>query len=168
MHSLNASTRFSNFQLHIGCSPQIIPPLVPTVLSSPSLMDDESVRAPEVITKLHTHVVEAKDNLLLARIFQAHHVNVHRAPDPPFKIGDKVMLSILHCQQEFKRKGDKHAAKFFPCYNVLYQEESMIGDLDGMLPRHPLKMVGVVSECQEFQSILTVIYTPPRVRLASV
>jgi hypothetical protein len=35
------------------------------------------------------------------------------------------------------------------------QEESTIGDLDGMLPRHPLKMVGVVSECQESRSILT-------------
>jgi hypothetical protein len=65
-------------------------------------------------------VVEAKDNLLLVKIFQAHHVNVHRAPNPPFKIGDKVMLSTLHRRQEFKRKGDKHAAKFFPQYDGLY------------------------------------------------
>lgn len=83
-------------------------------------MDDDSVHAQEVITKLHTDVVEAKDNLLLANIFQAHHVNVHRGPDPPFKIGDKVMLSTLHHRQEFLKKGDKHAAKFFPRYDGLY------------------------------------------------
>jgi len=35
------------------------------------------------------------------------------------------------------------------------QEGSKIGDLDGMPSRHPPKIVGVASECQESRSILT-------------
>jgi hypothetical protein len=37
----------------------------------------------------------------------------------------------------------------------LDQEGSTIGDLDGMPSRHPPKIVGVVSKCQESRSILT-------------
>ena len=64
---------------------------------------------------------EAKDNLLQAKIFQSFYTNQHRSPDPPFKIGDQVMLSTLHRQQEFKKKGEKWAAKFFPHFDVPYQ-----------------------------------------------
>ena len=66
-------------------------------------------------------VNEAKDNLLQAKIFQSFYANQHRSPDPPFKIGDEVMLSTLHCWQEFKKKGENQATKFFPRFDGLYQ-----------------------------------------------
>ena len=66
-------------------------------------------------------VNKAKDNLLQAKIFQSFYANQHRSPDPPFKIGDEVMLSTLHRQQEFKKKGEKRAAKFFPRFDGPYQ-----------------------------------------------
>jgi hypothetical protein len=67
-----------------------------------------------------TDVAEAKDNLLQAKVFQTHYANLNRSPEFPFTIGDKVMLSPLHCRQEFKKKGEKWAANFFPRYDGLY------------------------------------------------
>ena len=120
MNLVNTSTRFSNFQLRLSCSPRIIPLLVPTTLSGPSTTEDDTSRAREVIERVQTDVAEAKDNLLLAKIFQTYHANIHRSPEPQFQIGDKVMLSTLHCRQEFKKKGKKWVAKFFPHYDGPY------------------------------------------------
>jgi hypothetical protein len=36
-------------------------------------------------------------------------------------MGDKVMLSTLHRRNEYKKKGEKCAAKFFPCFNCPYE-----------------------------------------------
>jgi hypothetical protein len=82
--------------------------------------DADALRTREVISKMQDDLSEAKDNLLQAKIFQAHYANQNRSPDIPFKIGDKVMLSTLHRRQEFKKKGEKRAAKFFPCYDGPY------------------------------------------------
>jgi hypothetical protein len=35
-------------------------------------------------------------------------------------VGDKVMLSTLHRQNEYKKKGEKHVAKFFPRFDRPY------------------------------------------------
>jgi hypothetical protein len=81
---------------------------------------DETLRAKDLITRLETDVNEAKDNLLQAKIFQTHYANQNRSAEIPFKIGDQVMLSMLHRRQEFKKKGEKRAAKFFPRYDGPY------------------------------------------------
>ena len=120
MNLVNASTGFSNFQLRLGRSPHIIPPIIPDSLTEPISASSESIRAQIVIDQLQTDVVEAKDNLLQAKVFQTHYANLNRSPEIPFSIGDKVMLSTLHHHQEFKKKGEKWAAKFFPCYDGLY------------------------------------------------
>ena len=49
-----------------------------------------------------------------------HYANQGRSLEIPFEIGDKVMLSTLHCHQEFKKKGEKRAVKFFPRYDEPY------------------------------------------------
>ena len=120
MNSVNASTGFSNFQLRLGHSPRIIPPLVLTTLTSPPTTEDDISRARGVIERVQTDIAEAKDNLLLAKNFQAHHANIHRSPEPPFQIGDKVMLSTLHRRQEFKKNSEKQVATFFPRYDGPY------------------------------------------------
>jgi hypothetical protein len=75
---------------------------------------EETLRAKSLITQLQMDVNKVKDNLLQAKIFQMHYTNQNRSPKIPFKIGEQVMLSTLHCRQEFKKKGEKRAAKFFP------------------------------------------------------
>ena len=140
MNSVNASTGFSNIQLQLGHSPWIIPPLVPITLTNLLTTEDNTSRACGAIEKVQTDVAEAKDNLLLAKIFQAHHANIHRSPEPPFQIGDKVMLSALHHHQEFKKKGEKRAAKFFPCYDGPYNiidEHAATSNYTLELPNNP-------------------------------
>ena len=120
MNSVNASTGFSNFQIRLGHSPRLIPPLVPQT-SHPTLSDtEEALHARDLIVQIHTDVVEAKDNLLQAKVFQTHYANFNRSPEIPFQLGDKVMLSTLHRRQEYKKKGEKRAAKFFPHYDGPY------------------------------------------------
>jgi hypothetical protein len=38
----------------------------------------------------------AKDNLLAAKIQQAHFANKDCLPDPAFRVGNKVMLTTAH------------------------------------------------------------------------
>jgi hypothetical protein len=120
MNSVNSSLGLSNFQLRLGQSPCLIPPIIPDVINAPMSKDADALCAHEVISKMQDDLAEAKDNLLQAKIFQTHYTNQNRSPDIPFKIGDKVMLSTLHRHQEFKKKGEKRAAKFFPRYDGPY------------------------------------------------
>jgi hypothetical protein len=117
----NASTGFSNFQIHLGHSPHLIPPIVPKTLAETASISDETKRAQALITQLQNNVNEAKDNLLQVKVFQTHYANLNRSPEIPFCIGDKVMLSTLHHCQEYKWKGEKQAAKFFPHFDGPYQ-----------------------------------------------
>jgi hypothetical protein len=120
MNSVNASTGFLNFHICLGRSPRLIPLMVPQTLASKSSPECDSFRAQSLITQLHNNVAEVKDNLLQAKVFQTHFTNKNRSPEIPFNIGDQVMLSTLHRHQEFKRKGEKRATKFFPRYNGPY------------------------------------------------
>ena len=112
MNSVNASTGFSGFQIQLGHSPRLIPFIVPTTLTPSTTIQEESVCTWELITHLHNNVTEAKNNLMQTKVFQVHFANKHRSAEIPFKIGDKVMLSTLHHQQEFKWKGDNQVTKF--------------------------------------------------------
>jgi hypothetical protein len=95
MNTVNASTGFSGFQLHLGCSPCIIPPIVPSLL--PVELADTVQTATSVINRLKDDVADAHDNLLLSKISQTHYDNSTHCPDPSFKIGDMVMLSTDNC-----------------------------------------------------------------------
>jgi hypothetical protein len=98
MNSVNASTGFSNFQICLGRSPRLIPPIVPSKLSPHPSQTDETLRAQKLIMNLQIDIDEAKDNLLKAKVFQTFYANQHRSPEIPYNIGDKVMLSTLHCR----------------------------------------------------------------------
>jgi translation initiation factor IF-1 len=75
--------------------------MVTTPITSP-----EQVTATEVIQHLNSDVLEAKDNLLQAKVFQAHYANKHRQPEIRYNVGDKVMLSTLHHQHQYKKKNE--------------------------------------------------------------
>jgi hypothetical protein len=80
----------------------------------------DAEQAEKLISQIALDVEEAKDNLLQAQIFQSHYANQHRGADPKYAVGDKVMLSTLHRRNEYKKKGEKKVAKFFPHYDGPY------------------------------------------------
>ena len=116
MNTVNKSTGFTPFQLHMGCSPQIIPSLVPAKLSA-TVTD---IDAWHVIQKLETDIFEVQDNLLKAKLSQAVQANKHHTLTFPFAINSRVCLSTLHWRKEYKAKGEKHVAKFMPCFDGPY------------------------------------------------
>jgi hypothetical protein len=89
MNSINASTGFSGFQIRMGRSPQVIPPLVPGIIREPAAVE---VTARSIISQIEGDVAEAKDALLGAKVLQAFYANKSRGPEDAYAVGDKVML----------------------------------------------------------------------------
>jgi hypothetical protein len=117
MNSINASTGFSPFQLRMGRSPRIIPPII---APSTAPCSTDTTSPADIIHLVDLDVAEARDNLIRAKTVQAFHANQHRGKEDIFKAGDKVMLATLHRQQEYKHHGEKRVAKFFPRYDGPY------------------------------------------------
>jgi len=107
---------FTPFQLCMGRSPQVIPPLVPAK-SSATVTD---IDVWHVIWKLETDVFEAQDNFLKAKMSQSIQANKHCMLNFPFAVGACVRLSTLHRWKEYKAKSEKHVAKFMPHYDGPY------------------------------------------------
>ena len=81
----------------------------------------EHISAHEVMARVKQDVQDAKDNLMVAKITQAHHANEHRRDDPEYKPGDQVILSTLNRRHEHKQKGEKRVAKFMAQYDSPYE-----------------------------------------------
>jgi len=117
MNTVNASTGMSPFQLHLGRSPRILPPLVPRAGAAE---EQEASRARTLISQLEHDVMEAQDNLLAAKAAQASSTNAHRTNSIVFKAGDRVMLATKNRRRDYMQKGDKRVAKFMPRYDGPY------------------------------------------------
>jgi hypothetical protein len=120
MNSVNTSTGYSGFQLRLGRSPRLIPPIVPDRLPAALTTTEEAQQAEAILKKIELDVKDAQDNLFQAKTYQAFYANQHRGPDDVFKIGEKVMLSTLNRRREYKKKGEKRVAKFFPRFDGPY------------------------------------------------
>lgn len=118
MNSVNASTGFSGFQLRIGRSPRVMPPLMPRGEALP--LDIDTRRAEQLIGQIHDDEREALDNLTESKILQAFYSNAYRGPEVMYNVGDKVMLSTMNRRTLFKKKNEKRAAKFFPRWDGPY------------------------------------------------
>jgi hypothetical protein len=118
-NTVNASIGFSGFQLHLSRSLHLIPPMVPTNL--PDNLQSAAPTAEDVVSQIRTDVMEAQDNLLQAKIFQEHYANSNRGDEVVYQVGDQVMLSTFNHHQEYCKKGDKRAAKFFPQWDGPYK-----------------------------------------------
>ncbi|OJT04974.1 Transposon Ty3-G Gag-Pol polyprotein [Trametes pubescens] len=117
MNTLNPSTGFSRFQLHLGRSPKLIPPLfAPTAPTSSPTVD-----ADKLLRQIESDVFEARDNLLLAKLAQASSANAHRGADPAFKVGEHVWLSTFHRRRDYMQRGDHRVAKFMVRYDGPYE-----------------------------------------------
>src|SRR5713226_8497265 len=58
--------------------------------------------AQQLLEDMQPLEMEATDNLLTAKILQAHQANKHHSTKFPFKIGDQVLISTKHQRQEYK------------------------------------------------------------------
>ena len=76
--------------------------------------------AEAMIAQLQNDVADAKDNLLLTKVTQAHLAKSSWADEIVYNVGDKVMLSTFHRRREYKRRGEKRVAKFFPWWDGPY------------------------------------------------
>jgi hypothetical protein len=72
MNSVNASTGFSGFQIRMGRSPRIIPPLIQGTTAEDS---SEMAAARSIVIQIENDVAEAKDALLGAKVMQAFFAN---------------------------------------------------------------------------------------------
>lgn len=117
MNTVNASTGFSPFQLHLGRSPRMLPPIASHAVSTTEPSDQNAHR---FLAQLANDVFEAQDNLLAAKAAQASNVNNSRAKTLVLQTGDRVMLATKHRRREYMQKGDKRVAKFMPRYDGPY------------------------------------------------
>ncbi|RDB24931.1 hypothetical protein Hypma_007676 [Hypsizygus marmoreus] len=116
MNTVNASTGFTPFQLKSNFSPRLIPSLINREPSSlPTNVD-----VLRMVQEMEINLMEAKDNLLTAKISQAHHANKSRAPEKPYAVGDKVLLTTVHRRWEYMQKKDGRVTKFMPRFDGPY------------------------------------------------
>jgi hypothetical protein len=114
MNTVNASTGFSGFQLRMGRSPRIIPPLV---TPAPRDAPDEEKLAREIIDRLALDVAEAQDNLLTAKINQAEQANKSRRPDHNLNVGDLCKLSTSNRRRVYMSAKSGRVAKYMPRFD---------------------------------------------------
>jgi hypothetical protein len=115
MNTVNISTGFSPFQLHMGHAPRLIPPLISNDTPIPDEMNHSA--AIELIERIKCDVSEAQDNLLAAKISQAEFANWRRGDEVVYEIGEHVMLSTKHRRREYLQKHSGWVAKFLPQFD---------------------------------------------------
>jgi hypothetical protein len=118
MNTVNHSTGFTPFQLRFGKSPRILPLILENDTSDDNPAADT---AWEHLAQMLPLELEAKDNLLTAKINQAQSQNRHRQHNFPFRTGDRALLSMEHCRAEYKSKDTKCVAKFMPRFDGPYK-----------------------------------------------
>jgi hypothetical protein len=74
MNAVNASTGLSEFQVHMGRSLCILPPLVP----APACLSLDETAARAIVSNIASLEAEAKDALIANKVSQAHYVNTVR------------------------------------------------------------------------------------------
>ncbi|KAG2739818.1 hypothetical protein P692DRAFT_201670892, partial [Suillus brevipes Sb2] len=112
MSTLNASTGYTNFHLHLGRSPRLIPPLITEhIQSAHNDFPTDIANVLDTIVALKMDIADAHDALLMSKDNQAHHAsNMHRSPEPTLLM-DLVYLSMAHRRQEYLNGDNKRVAK---------------------------------------------------------
>ena len=65
-------------------------------------------------------MAEAKDNLLLAKLFHADQANRRQDPEDVYKVDNMVMLLMTNQQKEYATTGSGRSAKLFLQHDGLY------------------------------------------------
>lgn len=140
MSTLNASTGYTHFHLHLGRTPRRLPPLTPEgVHDVREIFPTDISGALETIMSLKTDIADAHDALMSTKIGQAAWANAHRTEEPMFAVDDLVYLSTAHRRREYLNGSNRRVAKFMPRFDGPYKiisahPESSTYTLD--LPAH--------------------------------
>jgi len=94
MNNINVSTSFSPFMLKTGQSHQLLPPIIST--SQPSDGTIDNISAHKFMDKMEEQTKVVKDCPLSAKLRQVHKVNKNRIADLAYKVGDQVLLAMVH------------------------------------------------------------------------
>lgn len=118
MSTHNASSGFTPFHLRFGRTPRVIPPLLnKDVNRAKRDIGDEAKAVKSLLSTLECDIMEAQDNLLLAKTSQAYHANKSRSPEIIYNVGDQVLLSTFHRRRDYIKRGDNRVAKFMVRYD---------------------------------------------------
>ena len=114
--------RMVTLHFHVDCQqrgrvralPQIQFATMNTVNASTSLeLWSALTQVEEVIVKVNLDIGEARDNLLAAKVDQAHYDNTNHGLEVVYNVGDCIMLSTSHRHNKYRKRGNKRAAKIF-------------------------------------------------------
>lgn len=83
-------------------------------------LETDSIDAAILLSCIKMDVMEAQNNLLLAKTNQVHHANAHCGDELSYYIDDKVLLSTFHWHRDYMQHGNNHVAKFMVCYDGPY------------------------------------------------
>jgi hypothetical protein len=75
----------------------------------------------ELMERVNQDLAEAKDNLMLAKVFQADQANRRRGPEDIYAIDDMVMLSTANRRRDYASTGSGRSAKLFPRHDGPYR-----------------------------------------------
>ena len=67
-----------------------------------------------MIDQINTDIAEAKDNLMVVKIFQVDQANRKCGQEDEYKVNNLVMLSTANRRKEYASTGSGHSAKLFP------------------------------------------------------
>lgn len=106
--STSASTGYAPFEISYSWLPRIsfTPGTIGKYEGVNQLIDDSLVR----LNAAHDAIIES-------RVFQTHHANKHRSPDPTIKVGDKVYISTKDMNLP-KGRARKLMPKFIGPYSI--------------------------------------------------
>jgi hypothetical protein len=119
MNTQNASTGLTGFQLRMGLSPRVIPPLVEEIA--------QNTETPEnFLARMRALEAQARDSLLQHKVLQAFNANKsHDMQGLPFRIGNRVKLSTVNRRKTLNAEGQKRVAKLLPQFEGPYRVRDM-------------------------------------------
>jgi len=106
-NSVNTTTELTPTELLYGSPIRLFPALDTT--------DINNIQLPAVkdyVDRIMESISIAKDNHIAAKTIQTRNANRSRRSEPPYKVGDMVMLDSTNIRRRIKKNG--RTAKFFP------------------------------------------------------
>ncbi|KAG2064477.1 hypothetical protein BDR04DRAFT_979139, partial [Suillus decipiens] len=112
MSTVNTSTGYTHFHLHLSRTPCLLPPLTQErIQQTREDFPTDIANALDAIVALKTNIANAHNALLTSKISQAHSANTKRSDKPSYTIGDLIYLLTAHRQREYLNGNNKRVAK---------------------------------------------------------